>query len=298
MMLPSADALAALVPDGALLAMPPDNSLPSVAIAKALVRRGARNLRAARRAGVGLRDRHPDRRRLRGGAGDLRRVAGRGRLRAALLGRPARGAHHHARRHLPGHPFDAAGRREGHPLHAAARRSSASDILANRPDWKVVPNPFAEDGEDPIVLLPARQPDFAIFHAAMADSEGNVWLGRRRECATIAHASKAALVTVERFVDGNFLEDERLAPGRHQQHLHHRDGDRRARRAPGGAARRIRLRRRVRRRLRPRRQDRGRLPRLARPRGASPPRRRSPRNEPGRSPGGGAMDHAIARRNA
>ena len=39
MMLPSADALAALVPDGALLALPPDNSLPSVAIAKALVRR-------------------------------------------------------------------------------------------------------------------------------------------------------------------------------------------------------------------------------------------------------------------
>ena len=77
----------------------------------------------------------------------------------------------------------------------------------------MVPNPFAEDGEDPIVLLPARQPDFAIFHAAMADSEGNVWLGRRRECATIAHASKAALVTVERFVDGNFLEDEKLASG-------------------------------------------------------------------------------------
>jgi glutaconate CoA-transferase subunit A len=47
----------------------------------------------------------------------------------------------------------------------------------------------------------------------MADSEGNVWLGRRRECATIAHASKAALVTVERVVEGNFLEDERLASG-------------------------------------------------------------------------------------
>jgi len=88
-----------------------------------------------------------------------------------------------------------------------------SDILANRPDWKVVPNPFAEDGADPIVLLPAKQPDFAVFHAAMADSEGNVWLGRRRECATIAHAAKAALVTVERVIEGNFLEDERLASG-------------------------------------------------------------------------------------
>ena len=77
----------------------------------------------------------------------------------------------------------------------------------------MIPNPFAQDGSDPILLLPARQPDFAIFHAAMADSEGNVWLGRRRECATIAHASRAALVTVDRVVEGNFLEDERLAAG-------------------------------------------------------------------------------------
>jgi len=87
-----------------------------------------------------------------------------------------------------------------------------SDILANRPDWKVIDNPFA-DGGDPILLLPAKQPDIAAFHGVMADSEGNVWTGRRRECATIAHASKRALVTVERVVEGNFLEDERLAPG-------------------------------------------------------------------------------------
>ena len=47
----------------------------------------------------------------------------------------------------------------------------------------------------------------------MADRHGNVWVGRRRECATIAHASARALVTVERLVPGNMLEDERLAPG-------------------------------------------------------------------------------------
>src|SRR3982751_515383 len=41
----SLEAMAASVPDGALVALPPDNSLPSVALAKALVRRGARNLR-------------------------------------------------------------------------------------------------------------------------------------------------------------------------------------------------------------------------------------------------------------
>jgi glutaconate CoA-transferase subunit A len=47
----------------------------------------------------------------------------------------------------------------------------------------------------------------------MADRDGNVWVGRRRELATIAHASKRVLVTVERVVDTNLLEDERLAPG-------------------------------------------------------------------------------------
>ena len=47
----------------------------------------------------------------------------------------------------------------------------------------------------------------------MADAEGNVWVGRRRELATLAHASRRVLATVERIVPGNMLEDERLAPG-------------------------------------------------------------------------------------
>ena len=46
----------ASVPDGALIALPPDNSLPSVALAKALVRRGARGLRLL---GVPVRDPPP-----------------------------------------------------------------------------------------------------------------------------------------------------------------------------------------------------------------------------------------------
>ena len=66
----------------------------------------------------------------------------------------------------------------------------------------MVPNPFNEGGEeDSILLLPALRPDFGAFHAAMADSAGNVWVGRRRECATIAHASARCLVTVERVVE-------------------------------------------------------------------------------------------------
>ena len=212
MMLPSVDALAAQIPDGALVAMPPDNSLPSVAIAKALIRKGARDLRLL---GVPVSGFATD---ILIGAGCVAEVetsavslgeAGfaprfsaalkEGRIKVRDATCPA--IHTMLQASEKGVPFM--------PL----RGIIGSDILANRPDWKVIGNPFATEGEDPIVLLPAKQPDFAVFHAAMADSEGNVWLGRRRECATIAHASKAALVTVERVVEGNFLEDERMASG-------------------------------------------------------------------------------------
>ena len=56
-----------------------------------------------------------------------------------------------------------------------------SDLLAHRPDWKVIDNPF--DDDDPIVLLPALKPDVALFHAPIADRDGNVWIGRDRELA-------------------------------------------------------------------------------------------------------------------
>jgi glutaconate CoA-transferase subunit A len=86
-----------------------------------------------------------------------------------------------------------------------------SDVLKHREDWKVIDNPFDED--DPIVLLPAIQPDVALFHAPMADRAGNVWIGRQRELVTMAHAAQKTIVTVERLHDGNLLEDPTLAAG-------------------------------------------------------------------------------------
>jgi glutaconate CoA-transferase subunit A len=86
-----------------------------------------------------------------------------------------------------------------------------TDVLKNRPDWKVMGNPFGN--EDPIVLLPAIRPDVALFHAPMADREGNVWIGRQRELITMAHASERTIVTVEKLHDGNLLEDKTLAAG-------------------------------------------------------------------------------------
>jgi glutaconate CoA-transferase, subunit A len=86
-----------------------------------------------------------------------------------------------------------------------------SDLLHIRPDWRVIDNPFGND--DPIVLLPAIKPDVALIHAPMADRAGNIWIGRQRELATMAHAAAKTVVTVEKLYDGNLLEDPVLAAG-------------------------------------------------------------------------------------
>jgi glutaconate CoA-transferase subunit A len=86
-----------------------------------------------------------------------------------------------------------------------------SDILRHRTDWRVIDNPFAND--DPIVLLPAIRPDVALIHAPMADRAGNVWIGRQRELATMAHAAAKTIVTVEKIHDGDLLADPLLAAG-------------------------------------------------------------------------------------
>jgi glutaconate CoA-transferase, subunit A len=86
-----------------------------------------------------------------------------------------------------------------------------SDLLAHREDWRTIDNPFGDD--DPIVLLPAIKPDVALFHAALADQDGNVWIGRDRELATMAHAAARTIVTVEKLHDGSLFDDPVLAAG-------------------------------------------------------------------------------------
>ena len=53
----------------------------------------------------------------------------------------------------------------------------------------------------------------ALIHAPLADREGNVWIGKRRELVTMAHASKTTFVTVEKIQDENLLEDDLTAAG-------------------------------------------------------------------------------------
>ena len=86
----------------------------------------------------------------------------------------------------------------------------SSDLLKFRNDWKVIENPMKSSGKkgEEVILLPAVQLDVLVFHATKADKNGNIQIGRRRELATLAHASKKVFVTVEDFVDEDFFENE------------------------------------------------------------------------------------------
>lgn len=86
-----------------------------------------------------------------------------------------------------------------------------SDLVEHRPEWRVIDNPYGEN--DPILLVPAIRPDVALFHAPLADRQGNVWIGVRRELMLMAHAAHTTLVTVEEITDDNLLADDRMAAG-------------------------------------------------------------------------------------
>lgn len=209
--LADADALAARIPDGALVALPPDNSLTPAALARALVRRGARGLRLV---GVPISGFATD---LLIGAGCVDSVhtsavtLGEAGLAPRFTAALAAGRITVTDATCPAMHTMLQAAEKGVPF-LPLRGVLGSDLVPHRPDWIVQQNPFSTT-PDPILLLPALQPEIAAFHAVMADRAGNVWVGRRRELATLAHASRRTLVTVERMFDGDFLDDERLAPG-------------------------------------------------------------------------------------
>jgi glutaconate CoA-transferase subunit A len=196
--------------DGMLLAIPPDYAGVSMAATWALLRRGAKALRlvtlpqsglqADLLIGAGLAVEIETAAVTLGEAGTGPRFAaaiGAGTLRVKDATCPALHAGFQAAE--KGVPFM--------PL----RGLIGSDLMTVRPDWLVIDNPFQPG--DVIALVPAIRPDVALFHAPMADIHGNVWIGRRRELASLAHASAETVVTVDRLHDGNLLDDEVLAAG-------------------------------------------------------------------------------------
>jgi glutaconate CoA-transferase subunit A len=198
-----------LIRDGALLAIPADYAGVAMAATRALIRRGTRlrlvalpqsGLQADLLIGAGLVEEIETSAVSLGEAGAGPRFvaalkAGTLRIKDATC--PAlHGAFQAAEKGVPFMPM---------------RGVIGSDLLKVRPDWKIIDNPFEAD--DPIVLIPAIRPDAALFHAPMADRHGNIWIGRRRELATLAHASRESIVTVDRLYDGDLLADEILAAG-------------------------------------------------------------------------------------
>jgi glutaconate CoA-transferase subunit A len=207
--LSSPEELARRIPDGALLALPPDYSLPAMEVVRTLIRRRAKDLKLL---GVPILGMCAD---LLIGAGCVAEVetsavslgeaglaprfteaAEAGRIRVKDATCPA--IHTALQASEKGVPFMPLGGILG------------SDLVKGRDDWTVASNPFS--GKE-ILYVKAIRPDFALFHARWADDAGNVWIGRRRELATLAHAAREALVTFEEKRAGDMLEDELLAPG-------------------------------------------------------------------------------------
>jgi glutaconate CoA-transferase subunit A len=87
-----------------------------------------------------------------------------------------------------------------------------SDLSKHRHDWIEASNPFSEN-EEPLIFVKAITPDITLIHVPLADSDGNVWVGVRREMMVMAHASKKTLVTYDKLFDGNLLSEESMAPG-------------------------------------------------------------------------------------
>jgi len=211
----SLDEALAPIADGAMLAVPRESSGAAMAATRALIRRGVKrlhlitlptsSLQTDLLVGAGCVET------LETSAVSLGEFGAAPRFTAAILGGTIRikdatcpALHAQFQAAEKGVPFM--------PL----RGLIGSDLLAHRPDWKVVDNPFGQncfEHNDPIVLLPALKPDVALFHAAMADRAGNVFVGIQRELIALAHAAAKTIVTIEKIYDGDLLHDPLFAAG-------------------------------------------------------------------------------------
>lgn len=217
-----------LIPDGAHITLPADYAGQAMAIVAGLVARGARNLTLTTVPVGGL-------------AADI--LVGSGVISCLETAAMSLGDFGSAPRFLARLKAGDLSVREATcpAIHAGLQAAEkgipfmplrgiiGSDLMAARPDWRIIDNPFAAQSfaaqsfvtgpfatdaqADPIVLLPAIRPDVAIFHAPAADRHGNVFIGIRRELMMMAHASRSSVVTVEAVHDDDFLQDPVRAAG-------------------------------------------------------------------------------------
>ncbi len=202
------EALAERIPDGAALALAPDYSGCALAVVRALIRRGARDLDLIGVPQLGFQ-------------ADL--LIGAGCVRSVEAAAVTLGEHGAAPRFVAAVKEGSIALRDSTcpAIHSGLQAAEkglpflplrgvlGSDLVARRADWRVIDDPY---GHGPILLVPAIRPDVALFHAASADPAGNVWIGVRRELMLMAHAARATLVTVEE-VAGDLMADDRVAAG-------------------------------------------------------------------------------------
>jgi glutaconate CoA-transferase, subunit A len=81
----------------------------------------------------------------------------------------------------------------------AVRGLFGTDLLKNRPDLKVIENPF-NPGEE-VVVVPAVRPDVAVLHALRADRWGNTAIPGLRDDLMMARAARLVVVTAEEISD-------------------------------------------------------------------------------------------------
>ena len=203
--------VAAAIPDGALLGVPADYSGVPMAATRALIARGARGLRLYCLPYTTIQ-------------GDM--LIGAGCAESIEAAAVTLGEYGLAPRFTAAVESGALEMRDATcpALHAQLQATEravpfmplrgviGSDILRHRPDWRVIESPFGNT-PDPVLALPAVKLDVALFHAPYADRDGNVFIGRRRELATMAHAATKVYITVERIVDESLYETEAAAAG-------------------------------------------------------------------------------------
>ncbi len=202
--------LVAQIPDGASIALPPTRSGPAIAATRALIERGVKDLHLIAIPTSGL---QAD---LLIGAGCVATMESAG-VTLDEFGQAPRfvaavkaGTIQLKDTTCPALVSALQAGEKGIPF-IPMRGLIGSDLLKHRSDYQVIDNPMAE-GADPIVVLPAIVPDFALIHAPVGDRHGNVWIGKARELMTMAHAAKRTLVSVEEIVDDDLMADALRAP--------------------------------------------------------------------------------------
>jgi glutaconate CoA-transferase subunit A len=206
------DRAASLVPDGARLAITGQVEMAPVAFARALARRGVRDLDVVvvpTGGGIAVD--------LLIGAGCVRSVE------CAQMAMGEYGACPNFRRFVQDGrllvrdhvcsallgALQAAGM--GLPF-MPARGIIGTDYLRVRPDFRVIDNPYGGPDDAHIVIVPAIRPDVGVFHAYAADRHGNVLVEPQQNIQLLATASRLVIATAERVVDEDLTETPRTLP--------------------------------------------------------------------------------------